>query len=142
MDLPAAVARVKTLFESFEPQRGWDIASIYDDAVVFQDPFHRIEGRAGLEAYFAKMAKSLKSCRFHFTDTFYGEADSAMLVWTMDATLARPAGMKLSVAGSSLVRFTADGKVRAHRDYFDAGEMLYEKVPGLGLLIRGIKRAL
>ena len=65
-----------------------------------------------------------------------------MLVWTMDATLARPAGMKLSVAGSSLVRFTADGKVRAHRDYFDAGEMLYEKVPGLGLLIRGIKRAL
>ena len=39
-------------------------------------------------------------------------------------------------------KFDADGKVNYHRDYWDTGEELYMKLPGLGTLMRGLRRVL
>jgi hypothetical protein len=44
--------------------------------------------------------------------------------------------------GVSHLRFAADGKVNYHRDYWDTGEELYMKLPGLGTLMRGLRRVL
>ena len=42
----------------------------------------------------------------------------------------------------SHLRFAADGRIAYHRDYWDAAEEVYEKVPLLGGLLRRIKRRL
>jgi hypothetical protein len=39
------------------------------------------------------------------------------------------------------VRFDAAGQVALHRDYWDAAEELYEKIPVLGIMMRALKRA-
>jgi len=35
-----------------------------------------------------------------------------------------------------------DGRVNSHRDYWDAAEELYEKLPLMGLLMRFLRRTM
>jgi hypothetical protein len=46
----------------------------------------------------------------------------------------------ITIHGSSHLRFNAVHQVIYHRDYWDAAEELYEKIPVLGSLMRLIKR--
>ena len=42
--------------------------------------------------------------------------------------------------GASHLRFAPDGRVADHRDYWDAAEELYEKLPVVGGVMRWLKR--
>ncbi|MBU4507316.1 MAG: nuclear transport factor 2 family protein, partial [Gammaproteobacteria bacterium] len=44
------------------------------------------------------------------------------------------------IHGGSHLTLTEDGRISEHRDYWDAAEELYEKLPGLGALMRWLKR--
>jgi hypothetical protein len=44
------------------------------------------------------------------------------------------------VHGSSHLRFDDAGLVDYHRDYWDAAQELYEKIPGLASLMRWLRR--
>jgi hypothetical protein len=50
-------------------------------------------------------------------------------------------GQPVEVNGVSQICFSGD-RVIYHRDYFDLGEMLYENIPLLGVVIRNIKQRL
>jgi hypothetical protein len=45
------------------------------------------------------------------------------------------------IRGATHICFATDGRVTMHRDYWDAAEELYEKLPLLGGLMRFLKRA-
>jgi hypothetical protein len=64
------------------------------------------------------------------------EGDDAFIVWDFYFRMKHKAGPELCVRGSSHLHFTPDHKVDHHRDYWDSAEELYEKIPGLGWLIR------
>ena len=44
------------------------------------------------------------------------------------------------ILGASQLVFDAQGRVVLHRDYWDAAEELYEKLPVVGSLMRWLKR--
>jgi len=44
------------------------------------------------------------------------------------------------VRGGSHLKLNADGQIEYHRDYWDAAEELYEKLPAVGSLMRWLKR--
>jgi hypothetical protein len=44
------------------------------------------------------------------------------------------------IRGGSHLTLDPDGRISDHRDYWDAAEELYEKLPGLGALMRWLKR--
>jgi steroid delta-isomerase len=46
------------------------------------------------------------------------------------------------VRGATHLRFNGRGKVVYHRDYWDAAEELYAKLPLLGALMRWLRRRL
>ena len=46
------------------------------------------------------------------------------------------------VPGATLFEINNNNKITYHRDYFDAGIMLYEQIPLLGKIIKWIKRKL
>jgi len=46
------------------------------------------------------------------------------------------------VRGSSHLKLAADGRIAWHRDYWDAAEELYEKLPVLGSLMRWLRQRL
>jgi hypothetical protein len=50
-------------------------------------------------------------------------------------------GQELTLEGISQLRF-ADRRIIYQRDYYDLGAMLYEHLPLVGQVVRGIKRRL
>ena len=71
------------------------------------------------------------------------DADSAMLIWEFRFRGERWGKGEMQVIhGVSHLKFDASGKVNYHRDYWDAAEELYMKLPVLGMLMRGLRRAL
>lgn len=111
---------------------------IYDDNVTFIDPFHEIRGLKTLREYFNELYKNVISCEFSFGEV-YMKHNSAMIIWNMvvkHRTLSR--NKPIEVSGSTQIRF--DDKIYFHRDYFDAGQMVYESVPLVGPVIKYIKQ--
>lgn len=115
---------------------------LYTDDVIFIDPFHRIEGIHALEAHFSKLYENVTECRFTFHDQL-AQGDNAYVTWTMHMRHPRLAsGRTVAVEGCSQLAFStkAPQRVCYHRDYFDAGAMLYEQLPGLGSIVRWLKQ--
>ena len=49
-------------------------------------------------------------------------------------------GVQQTVVGGSHLVLADDGRIRFHRDYWDAAEELYEKLPVVGSLMRWLKQ--
>ena len=111
---------------------------VYAQDIVFQDPLHRVEGLAELRRYFERMYQGVEEIRFDFGSVLQS-GDEAMLTWTMHLRHRRlRPGEALELPGATHLRWA--GKVHYHRDYFDAGALLYERLPVLGGVVRAIRR--
>jgi steroid delta-isomerase len=64
-------------------------------------------------------------------------------VWEFHFSTPRIArGAAQLIRGASWLEFDTEGRVTLHRDYWDAAEELYEKLPGIGTLLRWLKTRL
>ena len=114
------------------------IDEMYDSNIIFKDPLHHIQGVNQLKTYFEHMYENVNAIHFSFTDEFIKE-EQAVLLWQMTYQHKRiKGGQAVKVNGSSHLRFKE--KCYYHRDYFDAGELLYEHLPILRGFIRAIKK--
>jgi predicted ester cyclase len=115
------------------------LAEVYAENIVFEDSLHRVEGLDALFDYFVKMYENVQSIHFEWQDVALNES-GGFIRWVM--TFRHPRlkkGQGIEVAGVSFLK-SRDGKIVEHRDFFDAGEMLYEQVPALGVVIRSLKK--
>ncbi|WP_108447024.1 nuclear transport factor 2 family protein [Halomonas denitrificans] len=118
------------------------LSEVYTAEVSFTDPLHHIEGIEALEGYFQNLYDNVTSCRFNFHERWQQE-DKAFVTWTLHLEHPRlDGGRGIEVEGCSHLNFATDGRVARHRDYFDAGALLYERLPLLGGVIRRVKRQL
>ncbi|WP_346836620.1 nuclear transport factor 2 family protein [Microbulbifer sp. SAOS-129_SWC] len=116
------------------------LGHFYQDDVVFRDPLHQIEGLGALQRYFAAMREDLLECRFEFSPGVIGDT-SACLPWDMHYAHRRlNGGALLTLRGCSLLQFGQ--RIRYHEDFYDLGAMVYERIPVVGALVRGIKNRL
>ncbi|MGO1343160.1 nuclear transport factor 2 family protein [Chromohalobacter japonicus] len=134
-----ALATFCHVFEKLDKECTESLKNLYTDDVTFTDPLHHIEGREVLMRYYADMLANVQTCRFEVMHR-QREGDDAFVAWTLHLTHPRLArGRPLRVVGCSQLTFRGD-RVCRHRDYFDAGAMLYEHLPLLGAVIRWLKR--
>ena len=144
------VKKFKRLFErmSYDTDIEQMVNDVYGTEMVFEDCFHRLEGKDSFRSYCKDMYKNVLSCEFVFHQDWINRHD-AMISWTLTYRhkfLKR--GQCISVDGTSLIRFGLEGdggdgdKIFYHRDYIDGGSMLYEHIPLLGTAIRQLKKRL
>lgn len=132
------VERFQRLFNTLAAGNVTGMAEVYSADIRFTDPFGAIDGLDHLQAHFEKIYANVRSCRFDFTDAVLS-GDRACLVWVMYLQHPRlRRGREVTVHGMSHLTI-AGGRVGFHRDYFDAGELLYENLPVLGTLVRRIR---
>ena len=118
------------------------LRTIYSDDICFRDPIHQISGIEALINYFIDLYQNVDTVTFDFRDVI-SDSSKATVTWLM--TVRHPSlnkGKSFSVEGISCLHFNAAGKVCYHRDYFDLGALLYERIPLLGLIITKIKERL
>jgi ketosteroid isomerase-like protein len=133
------VARVIALFESFAPADVVRLAQYYAPDVHFKDPFNDVHGVPAVQRVFVHMFASLDEPRFVVHDAIV-QGEDCFLTWDFRFRFKRFDRVPQTVRGSSHLRFDAQGRLRLHRDYWDAAEELYEKLPVVGALMRWLKR--
>ncbi|EWS55255.1 MULTISPECIES: nuclear transport factor 2 family protein [unclassified Methylibium] len=133
------VARVIARFEHLTRADLPRLGEIYTEGALFKDPFNEVEGQAAVQAVFAHMFDALDEPRFVVRDVIV-QGDQCLLTWDFLFRFRRYRYELQTVRGASHLRFAADGRIAQHRDYWDAAEELYEKLPAIGVLMRWLKR--
>jgi hypothetical protein len=114
----------------------------YSEDAYFKDPFNEVRGLPAIQRIFTHMFSQVGEPRFVVTGRVVDEG-GAMLIWEFYFRVRLwGRGETQVMRGVSHLKFAADGKVDYHRDYWDTGEELYMKLPALGTLMRGLRRAL
>ncbi|MHC8324021.1 nuclear transport factor 2 family protein [Pseudomonas sp. GB2N2] len=112
---------------------------LYTRDVHFTDPLHDVQGIDTLRNYFGELYANVSELRFDFHGFDQIAEGEGYLRWVMSYRHPRLAsGRLIRVDGCSHLRW--HDKVYRHRDYFDAGAMLYEHLPVLGRAIAWLKR--
>lgn len=133
------VERFQTLFSAMSSGGIGDLSSVYADAIQFADPFVSITGIDALTHYFGESYTNVISCNFEFEASIIQDAN-VCLPWIMHLRHRRiRRGQPVAVDGISQIRIV-DDRIVAHRDYFDAGQLLYENLPILGAAVRWIRK--
>ena len=135
-----ALDRVARWFEQMTPAALARIDECYAPGARFKDPFSEVHGIDAIRQVYAHMYATLESPRFVVHERV-GEGTHGFLVWEMRFRFRNfRKGEDQVIRGVSHLRLSGDGRVADHRDYWDAAEELYEKLPGVGVLMRWLKR--
>ena len=136
----ARLQAVADFFESISPADLDRINVLYAPTARFKDPFNEVQGLPAIRAIFAHMFVALDEPRFVVTGGF-AQGNEAFLTWNFMFRFKRFDTAALqTVRGATHLRFAPDGRIDVHRDYWDAAEELYEKLPVVGGLMRWLKR--
>ncbi len=133
------VQRVVDLYESLAPADLPALRGVSADGVRFKDPFNDVQGVPAIARIFGHMFRTLDDPRFTVRD-IVADGDALFLTWDFDFRTRGAGARALHIHGASHLRFDAAGQVCLHRDYWDAAEELYEKLPLVGGLMRWLKR--
>jgi steroid Delta-isomerase len=135
----ARVEKIVTLFETLSVATLPRLGEIYTDDARFKDPFNEVQGVGAITAIFAHLFDSLDKPRFVVHDVIV-QGEQCFMSWDFVFAMRRFERREQVIRGSSHLHLAADGRIRQHRDYWDAAEELYEKLPLLGALMRWLKR--
>ena len=140
MNSRQATENLATFFETLSPQSVAQLHTIYDAQARFKDPFNEVQGLPEIERIFQHMYVALNQPHFVVTGQVV-DGPQAFLTWEFRFRFKRFDTITMqAVRGASHVVFNEQGLVTLHRDYWDAAEELYEKLPVLGGVMRWLKK--
>mgnify|MGYP001320271899 FL=1 len=129
-------------YQSLNPDSVEHFGDHYAEDAFFKDPFNEVRGLAAIQRIFKHMFQQVSEPRFTIGERVVDE-NGALLVWEFSFHLRLWGRDKAQlIRGVSHLRFNAEGKVVWHRDYWDAAEELYAKLPGIGWLMQRLKKAM
>jgi steroid Delta-isomerase len=135
-----AVEKIVVLFETLTPQSLNRFGEFYTEDAYFKDPFNEVRGLPELQRIFRHMFDALHEPRFVITERVV-DGEQCFLSWDFHFRFRKfRSGVNQTIRGATHLRLAADGRVRFHRDYWDAAEELYEKLPVAGGLMRWLKK--
>ncbi len=135
-----AVTRVVAFFENLSPADIAAIGQFYAPQARFKDPFNEVQDVPAIQAIFAHMFEALEQPRFVVTGRVV-QGTQCFLTWDfLFAFKDFHKGVTQTVRGASHLVLDEQGLVTLHRDYWDAAEELYEKLPVVGALMRWLKK--
>lgn len=135
-----AVTRVIAFFEALSPDDVARIDAFYAVNARFKDPFNDVQGVPAIQQIFRHMFVALQQPRFVVTGRVV-QGQQCFLTWDfLFAFKNFDKGVTQTVHGASHLVLDDTGRITLHRDYWDAAEELYEKLPVVGGLMRWLKR--
>ncbi len=140
MNPQLGLERLVRFYETISPQVLGEIGTVYAADAHFKDPFNDVTGLEEIRAIFAHMFVQVDGPRFVVT-TRLMQGTQAFLSWEFRYRMKRYARDEQCIWGATHLVFNEAGLVTEHRDYWDAAEELYEKLPLLGALMRWLKRS-
>jgi hypothetical protein len=139
-DCSTAADHLAVFFEGLNPGSVAELKQYYAPDARFKDPFNEVHGIPAIETIFAHMFVALEQPRFVVTGQVV-QGLQCFMTWEFRFCFKRfQNGRPQCILGASHLVFSEQGLVTLHRDYWDAAEELYEKLPLVGALMRWLKR--
>lgn len=139
-DHTAELERVVQFFETLTVESAQtQLPLIYAADASFKDPFNEVRGLTAITPLFTHMFVQVENPRFVIT-THILQGNQAFITWDFLFHMKRYARNEQCIRGATQLRFNDAGLVEMHRDFWDAAEELYEKLPVLGSLMRVLKK--
>jgi len=140
MTIHASVDRLVDAFQTLTPASVESLDSWYAPNARFKDPFNAVQGVPAIARIFRHMFVTLEQPRFIITERIV-QGSQCFLTWEFRFQFRRfKKGQEQCIVGGTHLVLDASGRITLHRDYWDAAEELYEKLPFLGGLMRWLKR--
>lgn len=134
------VDHVVTFFESLTPASLTRLPALYAGDARFKDPFNDVNGLHAITSIFSHMFEALENPRFVVRERIV-QGRQCFLTWEFRFRFRRfKQNQEQVILGGSHLVFDDSGLVTLHRDYWDAAEELYEKLPLIGGLMRWLKK--
>ncbi|MBC3875466.1 nuclear transport factor 2 family protein [Undibacterium flavidum] len=130
------VQHIMDWYATLNPVSLNNIAHFYADEARFKDPFNDVKGVAAIRTIFEHMFATTQEPRFIF-DEVIEQDQKAFLTWEFHFGLR---SKNYIVKGGSMLTFNDRGLITDHRDYWDAAEELWEKLPVIGGLVAWLRR--
>jgi len=135
-----AVEKIVVFFETLTPQSVERLRQHYTEDAWFKDPFNEVRGILAIQRIFQHMYKTLDEPHFVVTARMV-DGEQVFLSWDFHFRFRNfKVGQLQTIRGATHLRLAHDGRIRSHRDYWDAAEELYEKLPLAGALMRWLRR--
>jgi ketosteroid isomerase-like protein len=145
---PSAAAflnEVKIFFSQLQAADLKRLGQIYAPNARFKDPFNEVQGVLEIERIFAHMFATLVEPRFVIKSQAL-EGSEAFITWNFVFRSSSKAAQNFCIRGASHLQLAQNPQgqwqISDHRDYWDAAEELYAKLPLLGALMRWLARRL
>ncbi len=133
-------AEIAQFFETLTPQSVGQLKNYYSSTAQFKDPFNQVQGIQAIEQIFLHMYESLENPRFVITAQVV-DGHQAFLTWDFKFRFKRfDTHTEQVVVGTTHLVLDDQMRISLHRDYWDAAEELYEKLPWVGGLMRWLKK--
>ena len=138
--MTTAIDRVIAAFESLSVDSVDALGSIYAPNAHFVDPFNDVQGLPAIQRIFRHMFDTLQQPHFVVTGRVV-DAGQCFLVWEFRFRFRSfRRDVAQSVHGTSHLCFDDEGLIVSHRDYWDAANELYAKMPLIGALMRWLRK--
>ncbi|MBC7680738.1 MAG: nuclear transport factor 2 family protein [Ferruginibacter sp.] len=135
-----SVDGIVRFFETLTPQSVARCADFYAPQARFKDPFKDVQGVPAIQAIYAHMFTGLYAPRFVVIARVVS-GHQCFLTWDFHFRFKNfDTGTPQTIHGGSHLHLDTDGRITLHRDYWDAAEELYEKLPVVSSLMRWLKR--
>jgi len=144
--LDERVRGLGALYENLSLENLPDLANFYATHAHFQDPFNDVLGWEGIERIFLHMFKTMREPRF-VVDEQISQDENTFLTWRFYFRLdAMSTKDEQCIRGATHLKWQMNEsqgwQVCLHKDYWDAAQELYEKLPLFGALMRWLKSKL
>ena len=142
MDSAERIEKLVDFYEHLTPESMARFGNYYSDDAYFKDPFNEVRGLVAIRRIFLHMFEQVAEPRFVVLEQVV-DGNRAVLVWEFRyrSRTRGPVGTEV-IRGVSHLRLDAEGMVNWHRDYWDAAEELYAKLPWIGWVFRRLARLL
>mgnify|MGYP000951889405 FL=1 len=149
-DTDTAASHIQQGFEGLTLAGVAALVQLYAVDARFKDPFNDVQGRSAIAHIFSHMFSQVDAPKFQVTaliardgskgaELREGGCPQIIMRWDF-SFVAR--GKAQTIHGATHFELDAAGLIALHRDYWDAAEELYEKIPLLGSVLRWLKSKL
>ncbi|WP_353193290.1 nuclear transport factor 2 family protein [Pandoraea pnomenusa] len=141
IDHAAALTRLTRYFETLTRQSVANLGEFYAPNVYLKTPLNEVRSAAEVAGLLTHLFERVEVPRFEVTASLLSH-NQAMLVWNLHFHAKRWLDDEQVIHGASHLRLAVDGRVAYQRDYWDATEDLYLKLPVMGRLLRWLRQRL
>ena len=121
---------------TFGPENIKELTKLYSHDVEYEDPINKTEGLLHLTLVFEDLIKVFSDIKIAVKETS-STNHLAFVRWEMTYQFRKK---KYNIDGVSYLEFNASGLICKHKDFWDASFPLYGTFPGLGFVMRVIKK--